>query len=80
MKQQTSSASDDATCSDFVEVARQAIKNTDWMMGKKTGVAYAGTIEVVIMPPIPTAGKTVENDLMDLLTQTRKAVAEELAR
>ena len=57
-----------------------AIKNTDWMMGKKTGVAYAGSIEVVIMKPIPTAGKTVENDLMDLLTQTRKAVAEELAR
>jgi hypothetical protein len=29
-KQQTSSASDDATCSDLVEAARQAIKNTDW--------------------------------------------------
>lgn len=57
-----------------------AIKNTDWIMGKKTGVAYAGTIEVVLLPPIETKGKTAENDLMDLLIETRGAIAEELAR
>ncbi|MFN0277619.1 MAG: lysophospholipid acyltransferase family protein [Pyrinomonadaceae bacterium] len=51
-----------------------AIKNTDWMMGKKTGVAYPGEIEMVLLPAIETDGLSV----MELLTETRKAVAEEL--
>ncbi len=55
-----------------------AIKNTDWMMGKKTGVAYKGTIEVILLPPIETKGLTVENDLMDLLKKVREKIAEEL--
>ncbi len=54
-----------------------AIKNTDWMMGKRTGVAYAGEIELVLLPPISTAGKT-EDDIMTLLTETRAAIANEL--
>lgn len=56
-----------------------AIKNTDSMMGKKTGVAYPGTIEVVLLPPIETKGKTVKNDLMNLLNESREAVALELS-
>ena len=55
-----------------------AIKNTDWMMGKKTGVAFPGEIEMVLLPPIETAGKTVD-DIPKLLLETRKAIAEELA-
>ena len=55
-----------------------AIKNTDWMMGKKTGVAYGGTIEMVLLPPIETKD-VAEADLMDLLKQTRSAIALELA-
>ena len=51
-----------------------AIKNTDWMMGKKTGVAYPGEIEMVLLPPIETIGC----DVMELLTKTRAAIAEEL--
>lgn len=54
-----------------------AIKNTDWMMGKKTGVAYAGEIEMVLLPPIETTGVNAE-DLMDLLIKTRSAIAHEL--
>jgi 1-acyl-sn-glycerol-3-phosphate acyltransferase len=54
-----------------------AIKNTDWMMGKRTGVAYSGTIEMVLLPPIETEGLTAD-DLMDLLGETRSAIAEEL--
>lgn len=54
-----------------------AIKNTDWMMGKRTGVAYAGEIELVLLPPIETAG--VNADVMELLRKTRAAVANELA-
>ncbi len=55
-----------------------AIKNTDWMMGKRTGVAYAGEIEMVLLPQIETNGLNAEDDLMDLLRQTRSAIANEL--
>ena len=54
-----------------------AIKNTDWMMGKHTGVAYAGVIEMVLLPPIETTGKTAD-DIMELLLGTRRAIANEL--
>lgn len=53
-----------------------AIKNTDWMMGKRTGVAYPGTIEMVLLPPIQT---TNTDDVMELLVKTRTAIAAELA-
>jgi 1-acyl-sn-glycerol-3-phosphate acyltransferase len=54
-----------------------AIVNTDLMMGKKTGVAYPGTIEILLCRPIETAGKT-ESDIPQLLQTTRGAVAAEL--
>ncbi len=54
-------------------------KNTDQLMGKRTGVAYAGTIEMVLLPAIETEGKT-ESDLMELLVQTRESAAKELAK
>jgi len=57
-----------------------AIKNTDYLMGKKTGVVNPGMMEIVLLPPIETKGKTVEEDLPDLLRQTRKAIAEELGK
>jgi 1-acyl-sn-glycerol-3-phosphate acyltransferase len=57
------------------EIVPVAIRNTDWMMGKKTGVAYPGEIEIVLMPPIKTQGR----DLMDLLRETRSAIARELS-
>lgn len=57
-----------------------AIRNTDSMMGKRTGVAFAGTIEMVLLPPIETAGLDAENHLINVMSQTREAVASELAR
>lgn len=54
-----------------------AIKNSDWMMGKKTGVAYPGTIEMVLLPPIDTADYS-EEDVIELLNRTRAAIANEL--
>lgn len=51
-----------------------AIKNTDWMMGKKTGLAYPGEIEMVMLPPIETDGR----DVMEILIETRQAIADEL--
>ena len=56
-----------------------AIKNTDWMMGKKTSVLYGGTIEMVLLPPIETKNFETE-DLMELLRKTREAIAEELTK
>jgi len=55
-----------------------AIKNTDWMMGKRTGVARAGEIEMILLPPIETKNLTEEKDLMNLLKKTRAMIAEEL--
>jgi len=54
-----------------------AITNTDWMMGKRTGVAYPGEIEMKLLPPIPTTGKTPD-DVMELLLKTRAAIAAQL--
>jgi len=55
-----------------------AIKNTDWMMGKRTGVAYAGEIEMILLPRVETTGLNANNDLMDLLRETRSAIANQL--
>ncbi|MGI8670342.1 MAG: lysophospholipid acyltransferase family protein [Aridibacter sp.] len=56
-----------------------AIKNTDRLMGKKTGVAYPGTIEVFLLPPIETKGKSAKDDLINLMNESREAIANELA-
>lgn len=53
-----------------------AIKNTDAMMGKRTGVAYSGTIEMVLLEPIEVT--TEDADIMSLLLNTRAAIAKEL--
>lgn len=57
-----------------------AIKNTDWMMGKRTGVAYAGEIEMVLLPQIETTRLNADDALMDLLRKTREAIAGELGQ
>ena len=55
-----------------------AIKNTDWMMGKRTGVMYSGTIEMVLLPAIETHD-VPDDQITDLLNETRTAIATELA-
>jgi len=62
-----------------VPVVPVAIKYTDELMGKGTGVARPGTAEMVVLPPIETAGLTGQ-DVKRLTEQTRAAVAEELGR
>ncbi|HEX6127249.1 MAG TPA: lysophospholipid acyltransferase family protein [Pyrinomonadaceae bacterium] len=51
-----------------------AIKNTDRMMGKRTGVAYPGEIEITLLKPVETQGR----DVMEVLLETRAAIAGEL--
>jgi 1-acyl-sn-glycerol-3-phosphate acyltransferase len=62
------------------EVVPVAIKNTDWMMGKRTGVAFPGTIEMVLLPPIRPSGPETEGSVQDLMRRTREAIAAELAK
>jgi 1-acyl-sn-glycerol-3-phosphate acyltransferase len=60
------------TGADIIPVA---FKNTDRLMGKKTGVLYSGTIDMVLLPPVRTEGR----ELMDILLESREAVATEMA-
>ena len=63
-----------------VSVVPVAIKNTDMLMGKGTGTARAGTIEMVILPPIQTRGLTGDEDVRRLAAEVRARVAEELEK
>jgi len=54
-----------------------AIRNTDWMMGKGTGVAFPGTIEMILGDAIETVGSN-ETDIPRLLVATRAFIAEQL--
>ena len=60
-----------------VPVVPVAFKHTDELMGKGTGVARPGAIEMVVLPPIETAGLSDE-DVKELTERTRAAIAEEL--
>lgn len=55
-----------------------AMKYTDVLMGKRTGVLYPGDMEMVLLPPVPTEGKTAKADLINILNEVRTAVAREL--
>jgi 1-acyl-sn-glycerol-3-phosphate acyltransferase len=59
-------------------VAPVAIKNTDALMGKGTGAARPGAIEMVLLPPIETEGVKTDEDVKRLAERTRAAIAEEL--
>jgi 1-acyl-sn-glycerol-3-phosphate acyltransferase len=61
-----------------VPVVPVAMKNTDLMMGKGTGIARPGTIEVVIMEPIPTAGLSTDEDVEQLIRKAHARIAEVL--
>jgi 1-acyl-sn-glycerol-3-phosphate acyltransferase len=55
-----------------------AIKNTDELMGKGTGVARPGAIEMVFLPPVETKGLKTDEDVKRLTERTRALVAAEL--
>ncbi|MCA1631763.1 MAG: 1-acyl-sn-glycerol-3-phosphate acyltransferase [Acidobacteria bacterium] len=63
-----------------VRVVPVAMKHTDVLMGKGTGLARPGTIEMVILPPVETAGLSTarEEDVAKLIAQTRARIAVEL--
>lgn len=61
-----------------VPVVPIAIKNTDYLMGKGTGEARSGTIEFVILPPVPTAGCSTDEEVKRLVERVQTLVAKEL--
>jgi 1-acyl-sn-glycerol-3-phosphate acyltransferase len=68
-----------------VPIVPVAIKNTDVLMGKGTGVARSGTMEMVFLPPVATDRLIVEDDDKDevvkqLVERIHRSVAEELKR
>jgi 1-acyl-sn-glycerol-3-phosphate acyltransferase len=61
-----------------VPIVPVAIKNTDHMMGKGTGEARAGTIEMVMLPPVSTTGSTTDDEVRRLVNQVHSLIGEEL--
>jgi 1-acyl-sn-glycerol-3-phosphate acyltransferase len=55
-----------------------AIKHTDELMGKGTGGARPGRIEMVILPPIETEGLASDDEIRRLSQRANAAVADEL--
>src|SRR5215203_3160426 len=54
-----------------VPVAPVAIRNSDVLMGKGTGQARPGTLEMVLMPPVDTTGIDTDEDMNRLIANVR---------
>jgi 1-acyl-sn-glycerol-3-phosphate acyltransferase len=61
-----------------VPVVPVAIKHSDVLMGKGTGEAMSGTIEMIIMQPVETAGMVTDDHMNQLIARVRAAIASEL--
>ncbi|HSK64286.1 MAG TPA: lysophospholipid acyltransferase family protein, partial [Pyrinomonadaceae bacterium] len=58
-----------------VPVVPVAIKHSDELMGKGTGEAKSGTIEMIIMPPVPTKAVATDEDVNKLIANVRGSIA-----
>lgn len=63
-----------------VPIVPVAMKNTDRLMGKGTGEARPGTIEMVLLPPIETGGPSTDADVEQLIARVHDEIARELER
>jgi 1-acyl-sn-glycerol-3-phosphate acyltransferase len=61
-----------------VPIVPVAMNNTDRLMGKGTGEARTGTIEIVMMQPIETSGLSTDQDVVDLIDRVHGRIASEL--
>lgn len=61
-----------------VPIVPVALKNSDVLMGKGTGEAWPGTIEMVMMPPIETSGVKNDEDLDALVERVQNTIMREL--
>lgn len=61
-----------------VPIVPVAIKNTDVLMGKGTGQARPGTIEMVMLPPVSTDGIATDEEVKKLLDRVHSMIGAEL--
>ena len=61
-----------------VPVVPVAIKNSDVLMGKGTGEARAGTIEMVMMSPVETVSVSTDDEMNQFIAGVRAKIAAEL--
>lgn len=59
-------------------IAPVAIKNTDRLMGKRTGEAWPGRIEIAILPPVETVGLSTDEDVERLIKKVHELIKSEL--
>jgi len=63
-----------------VPVVPVAIKNSDVLMGKGTGEARSGTLEMVLMSPIETVGVSTDDEMNQFVFRVREMIAAELGQ
>ena len=61
-----------------VPVVPIALKNSDMLMGKGTGEAWPGTIDMVMLPPVDTSWVKSDDDLDALVRQVQNAIMHQL--
>jgi 1-acyl-sn-glycerol-3-phosphate acyltransferase len=61
-----------------VPIVPIAFKNTDYLMGKGTGEARPGTIQMVMLPPVSTTGVSSDEDVKRLVGQVHELIGNEL--
>jgi 1-acyl-sn-glycerol-3-phosphate acyltransferase len=61
-----------------VPIVPIALKNSDVLMGKGTGEAWPGTIEMVMMPPVDTSRVKTDEELDALVQQIQNLIMREL--
>jgi 1-acyl-sn-glycerol-3-phosphate acyltransferase len=61
-----------------VPIVPVAIKNTDYLMGKGTGEAWAGRIEMLLLPPVSTSDCKNDDDVKVLVDRVHQMVADKL--
>src|SRR5829696_5827772 len=63
-----------------VPVVPVAIRNSDVLMGKGTGEARCGTLEMVFLAPVETVTRTTDEDIDRLVSEVRQTIAAELSQ
>lgn len=61
-----------------VPIVPVALRNSDLLMGKGTGEAWPGTIEMVMLRPVATSWVSSDDDLQQLVQQVQQAIMKEL--
>jgi len=62
-----------------VPVVPVAIKNSDRLMGKGTGEAKSGTLEMIVMEPVNIDGLQTDQDITNLIAGVRQSIANALS-